>query len=259
MDKRVLLIGIQKSFMVNAISKGLQKEGFEVVSVDPIPESVAITPDKPNIAILYLGDMGETGTRMLSYLHEHIDEDKIVLFLVGNSDELKIATTIIGKEKIHQSFLRPLDVNALVDKLNAIMEYKEVDESLRKKILIIDDDGAMLRMMKTWLSIKYQVYMASTGSIALTFLSANPVDLVLLDYEMPIMNGPEVLKTMRADPKLKDIPVIFLTAKDDKESVLTAAYLKPEKYLLKSMPQGKLLGAIDDFFAAKENRNRGNM
>ena len=255
MDKRVFLIGIQKSFMVNAISKGLQKAGFEVVASDPVPEMVVTIEDKPNIAVLYLGDMGDSGTRMLSYLHERVNEDKIVLFLVGNSDELKIATTIIGKEKIHESFLRPLDVNVLVDKLDAIMEYKEVDESLRKKILIIDDDGAMLRMMKTWLAVKYQVYMATTGSIALTFLESNPVDLVLLDYEMPQMNGPEVLKAMRADPKLMDIPVIFLTAKDDKESVMTAAYLKPEKYLLKSMPQGKLIGTIDGFFAARENRD----
>ena len=129
-----------------------------------------------------------------------------------------------------------------------------VDENLKKKILIIDDDGAMLRMMKTWFSVKYRVYMASSGKIALSFLAQNQVDLVLLDYEMPVMSGPDVLKDIRNTSKLKDIPVIFLTAKDDKESVMKVVGLKPEKYLLKSMPKEKLIGAIDDFFLSKSTR-----
>jgi len=106
----------------------------------------------------------------------------------------------------------------------------------------------MLRMIKTWLSIKYRVYMASSGKIALNFLQNNAVDLVLLDYMMPQMDGPEVLKNIRADETLKDLPVMFLTSKGDKESVVTAASLKPEKYLLKTMPKAKLIGAIDSFF-----------
>ena len=84
--------------------------------------------------------------------------------------------------------------------------------------------------------------------LTLSFLIQNPVDLVLLDYEMPVMTGPEVLKEIRASQKMKNTPVIFLTAKDDKESVMKVVSLKPEKYLLKSMPKDKLIGAIDDFF-----------
>ena len=125
-------------------------------------------------------------------------------------------------------------------------------------MLIIDDDGAMLRMMRTWLSVKYHVYMASSGKIAMSFLMQNPVDLILLDYEMPVMSGPDVLKEIRETPAIKDIPVIFLTAKDDKESVMKVISLKPAKYLLKSMPKEKLIGAIDDFFTVLENRNKSN-
>ena len=112
----------------------------------------------------------------------------------------------------------------------------------------------MLRMMRTWLSVKYHVYMASSGKIALSFLAQNPVDLVLLDYEMPVMNGPEVLKGIRESEKIKHLPVIFLTAKDDKESVMKVVRLKPEKYLLKSMPKEKLTAAIDDFFRSRSSQ-----
>ena len=138
----------------------------------------------------------------------------------------------------------------------ARIRYSEIDENLKKKILIIDDDGAMLRMMRTWLSVKYRVYMASSGKIALSFLAQTPVDLVLLDYEMPVMNGPEVLKEIRNTQDIKDLPVIFLTAKDDKDSVMKVVSLKPEKYLLKSMPKEKLISAIDDFFITYANRKR---
>ena len=51
---------------------------------------------------------------------------------------------------------------------------------------------------------------------------------------------------------MKHTPVIFLTAKDDKESVMKVVSLKPEKYLLKSMPKEKLTGAIDDFFKSRK-------
>lgn len=144
----------------------------------------------------------------------------------------------------------------LSEHIDMVMNYSEVEESRRKKVLIIDDDGAMLRMLKTWLSVKYHVYMASSGKIALTFLSQTKVDLVLLDYEMPVMSGPDVLKAIREDSKIRDLPVVFLTAKDDKESVMKVVGLKPAKYLLKSMPKDKLIGAIDDLFTVLDNRKR---
>ncbi len=252
MDKRVLLIGIQKSFMVNAIVVGLQKEDYEVIRVEPSPSAIEAIADKPDIYVLYLGDLTSEYSPVFEYLNEQIDSERFLLYLIGNNEELTLATFYIGKEKIQETYLRPLDVKLLAGHLNTAVNYSAVDESLRRKILIIDDDGAMLRMMKTWLSVKYHVYMASSGKIALTFLAQNPVDLVLLDYEMPVMSGPDVLKEIRNTQKIKDTPVIFLTAKDDKESVMKVVALKPAKYLLKSMPKDKLIAAIDDFFGIEE-------
>ena len=255
MEKRVLLIGIQKSFMITAIAVGLQKENYKVETVEPFAGAIDRLTDKPEIYILYLGDLTQDAASLFTYLNDHIDSERFLLYLIGNNEELLMATSVIAKEKIQETYLRPLDVKLLAEHLNVVVDYSAVDESLRKKILIIDDDGAMLRMMKTWLSVKYHVYMASSGKIALTFLEQTPVDLVLLDYEMPVMNGPEVLKAMREHSRLRFIPVIFLTAKDDKESVMRVVSLKPAKYLLKSMPKEKLIGAIDEFFAVMDARN----
>ncbi|WP_029231611.1 response regulator [Butyrivibrio sp. VCB2006] len=255
MDKRVLLIGNKKSFMVNAIGKGLEKEGYDVVGVGPNSFEIKALEEKPLVYILYLGDLTMEDSEVFKYLNEAIDVERFMLYLIGNKDELSVGLTFIGKEKVQESYLRPLDVKMLAETLDTVFDYSAVDENLKKKILIIDDDGAMLRMMKTWLSVKYRVYMASSGKIALSFLAQNPVDLILLDYEMPVMSGPDVLKEIRNTQALKDYPVIFLTAKDDKESVMKVVSLKPEKYLLKSMPKEKLTGAIDDFFNSKKKNN----
>ena len=192
--------------------------------------------------------MTADNSQFFSYINEAIDTERFMLYLIGNKEELTLALSIIPKEKVQETYLRPLDVKLLAEHIDSVLAFSSVDDSLRKKILIIDDDGAMLRMMRTWLSVKYHVYMASSGKIALSFLATNDVDLVLLDYEMPVMSGPDVLREIRNTPRLKDLPVIFLTAKDDKESVMKVVSLKPEKYLLKSMPKEKLTGAIDDFF-----------
>ena len=256
MDKRVLLIGNQKSFMVNAIVKGLEKEDYVVEAVAPLEREVSNLQDKPGIYLLYLGDMTSENAQFFRYINEAIDAERFLLYLIGNKEELNLALAIIGKEKVQETYLRPLDVKLLAEQLDTVVDYSAVDDSLKKKILIVDDDGAMLRMMRTWLSVKYRVYMASSGKIALSFLAQNPVDLVLLDYEMPSMNGPDVLKEIRSTESLQGLPVIFLTAKDDKESVMKVVSLKPEKYLLKSMPKEKLISAIDDFFVTYTDRKK---
>ncbi len=256
MERKILLIGNEKSFMVNAIAVGLQKASYEVKIAAPVPEIIDYLPEKPHIYILYLGDLTEENADLFNYINDRIDTERFVLYLIGNNEELKLATSIIAKEKVQETYLRPLDVKLLAEHIDKVMDYSDVADSLRKKILIVDDDGAMLRMLRTWLSVKYHVYMASSGKIALSFLAQNPVDLVLLDYEMPSMSGPDVLLAIRSDRNLSGTPVIFLTAKDDKESVMKVVSLKPAKYLLKSMPKERLIGAIEDFFTVLDSKKR---
>ena len=153
------------------------------------------------------------------------------------------------------------DNSEILDAVNRSIEFTESIRAVtgnkkrpgdKRKVLVVDDDGTMLRMIKTWLSVKYRVYMASSGKIAMNFLQTNSVDLVLLDYMMPQMDGPQVLVEIRKDDKLKDLPVMFLTSKSDKESVVSVAALRPAKYLLKTMPKAKLINSIDVFFDEKK-------
>ena len=125
----------------------------------------------------------------------------------------------------------------------------------KQKILIVDDDPSYAKMVREWIKDVYRVDIVTAGMQAITFLLKNPVDLILLDYEMPITTGPQVMEMIRSEPGSSDIPIIFLTGKSDKESVLSVMALKPQGYMLKSMTREQILETIDHFFATKKWQN----
>ncbi len=85
-----------------------------------------------------------------------------------------------------------------------------------KHILLIDDDDDMLAMTGRWLEKSgYRVSKASSGKAALEMIPGDKPDLILLDYAMPEMDGPAVLKAIRSDDGMKDIPVLYRTGMDD--------------------------------------------
>ena len=90
--------------------------------------------------------------------------------------------------------------------------------------------------------------MANSGMQAIKYLSKNKVDLILLDHEMPVTSGPQVLEMLRSEEETKRIPVMFLTGKSDKESVMAVVALRPEGYFLKTIQREELLEKLQAFF-----------
>lgn len=117
----------------------------------------------------------------------------------------------------------------------------------KKRVLIVDDDIRMLKVLKAALGDDYTPATAVNGSIALRFLESKPVDLILLDYEMPDMNGPEVLSQIRKRPEWAHIPVLFLTGASEREKIQKALAMKPQGYLLKPVDRDELIDRIREF------------
>lgn len=86
-----------------------------------------------------------------------------------------------------------------------------------RSILLVDDDPIALKLVRQILSAYANVRFATNGADALRLARACPPDLILLDGEMPGQNGFEVCKLLKADPALREIPVIFVTAHHDVE------------------------------------------
>ncbi len=121
----------------------------------------------------------------------------------------------------------------------------------KKKILVVDDSELMREAMKKLLGIDYEVMPVSSGLAALRSIILNRPDLILLDYEMPVCDGRQVLEMIRSEKDFADIPVFFLTGRSDKESVQKVLALKPAGYLVKSLQPAEIKKGIDTFFEMK--------
>lgn len=125
-------------------------------------------------------------------------------------------------------------------------KIQEKQENTGKKlILVVDDNGTALRTMKAMLQDQYEVALAVSGAQAMTSIGKKRPDLILLDYEMPVCDGRMTLEMIRADEDMKDIPVIFLTAVNDRENIEAVLKLKPAGYFLKPAEKNRLLSEID--------------
>ncbi|MDE7247301.1 MAG: response regulator [Lachnospiraceae bacterium] len=144
----------------------------------------------------------------------------------------------------------------IIDPLNAmnamslIKDYLSEDTG-KKKILVVDDSDFMRQNVINLLGDDYEISESSSSVSAIKSLAVNRPDLILLDYEMPVCDGRQTLEMIRSDEEIADIPVIFLTNKGDAESVKKVMALKPNGYLLKSMPEREIKNIIANFFARR--------
>ena len=118
----------------------------------------------------------------------------------------------------------------------------------KKKILVVDDSNVMCQAMNELLGKAYEISMAHSGLAAIRTIVLNRPDLILLDYEMPVCDGKQVLEMIRSDKDIADIPVIFLTGKVDKQSIKNVLALKPAGYLSKTLNPLDIKKNIDEYF-----------
>ena len=102
-----------------------------------------------------------------------------------------------------------------------------------KTILIVDDTELNIEILMELLDDQYDMLGATSGEDALDMLLDEKVDLILLDIMMPNMDGYEVCKRLKANPETADIPVIFITAKIDEDSIALAKQVGGVDYIAK--------------------------
>lgn len=134
--------------------------------------------------------------------------------------------------------------------LEEVSKYVKQNNSSgqKKQILIVDDSDTMLYAMNDLFSKDYQVTLAKSGTAAIRCITLNRPDLVLLDYEMPVCDGAQVLEMIRSESEFSEIPVYFLTSRVDRESVDKVIPLRPSGYLLKSQSPEEIKKNVDAFF-----------
>lgn len=201
-----------------------------------------LVDDAGDIPIVALCDRGDDAINKFNfpdihYLIKPISATKIVnkiksfeIVVVEEPQELEIAE----EESITEEPI-PEDV------------YEDIqEESSVKKILAVDDNALVLRAISSILKDEYNVSVAPSVQVAIRFMENKKYDLILLDYDMPKMDGFAALQYIKRDPDLRDIPVVFLTGVADKARIAKVFKYMPEGYLLKPIEVDKLKKKIHE-------------
>lgn len=121
-------------------------------------------------------------------------------------------------------------------------------EKKKKRVLIIDDDPQYMKTIREWLKDDYAVTMTISGEQAFSWLKDNWADMILLDYELPVMPGPQIMEKLYDNEATRPIPVVILTGKNDRESIMRIISMCPADYLLKNIGRAELLEKLAKVF-----------
>lgn len=186
-------------------------------------------------------------------LFEGLAENGAILPVVTISTKAESAAyeKFYETEQFHR-ILRPVTGRRILEVCRAVVDgidygtYEDFGEKEKQHILIVDDNAMVLRNIKGVLEHDYSVAVAPSGVHAFISLGKKMPDLILLDYEMPEMNGKQVLEKLREQEEYADIPVVFLTSMDSREIVMELLALQPAGYILKPVDAQVLLDRVGD-------------
>ncbi len=123
-----------------------------------------------------------------------------------------------------------------------------------KALVIDDEEDYRIIIQEVLRGAGYEVRAAKDGEEGLALLRAQPSDLVLVDWMMPRMDGERFCRAMRAEPALKDIPVIMLTVKQTADEELEALHFGVDDFLVKPFKSDELLARVRAVLRRVENR-----
>lgn len=251
--KKILLIG-KLNTVVNETNRFLSQY-FHVQLCSENAEVLEgmlkiVTPDLVVISLIGAYDVDTSIFFLLSDKYAHIP-----VLTIGTKEESDRFFKYYQEEQF-ENLIRPVENTGIMeavcrrlgleeDTVEREAKAESEDHDEKKRILVVDDNGTALRTIKAMLEDTYEIALAISGAQAMTSIGKKRPDLILLDYEMPVCDGRMTLEMIRADEELTSIPVVFLTAINDRENIEAVLKLKPAGYLLKPPVKEKLLSEIE--------------
>jgi len=129
-----------------------------------------------------------------------------------------------------------------------------VTVSDKANLLLVDDEASNIQVLSETLRKDYTVFFALSGARALQAVRDQNIDLILLDIEMPGMDGFEVLQRLKLDDRTRDIPVIFVTSRDDIEDETRGLKMGAVDYVSKPFRPAVVQARINTHLALKRQR-----
>lgn len=246
--RNVVYIGQEQHIVTQAVENRLSEAGFNVVAIPSDIDAINKSRNSTDTFLCYLDYTSPKTEIVMHYLADLCrDEHKSMCLIVDNATRTQVKKMESAQWAAH-IYVRPLDMNDIAEDLAELSDAH--DEFRRKKsILVVDDDSDFLMIMNYWMKNHYNIVGVNSGVEAVTYLQHHKApDLILLDYQMPDLDGYDVMQWLHGTPQTRDIPIIFLTGVSDRESVMRIVKHKPDGYLLKTSRKSELLDALERFF-----------
>lgn len=251
MSEVLVVTDNKNGFTFRALCNEMKKAEMDIIEAGFEDENLEQYIYDVELIFVSLSNEFDAGSVFFSSFKKKYNECDTKMALLGNPDKVEAVKTDIPAQKIVGSLIRPLDNGEIISRLTKLL-YAVQNPNAKKTILVVDDSGPMLRTIMGWLENDYEVILANSAKRALDAINVKKPDLILLDYEMPICSGPQLLQMLRQDETTSDIPVIFLTAQSDADSVKAVLALRPQGYLLKTTSGTKVVEKINEFFSNLE-------
>ena len=248
LKKSVLLISDKENICNRALETHLEQGMYMLKTCPPIPELARMKSDDAELVVYNMDNSAHVRKDFIYFLKEDCVEKGKGLIVVGDPGDYNFLKKEMGDGYIDSFISLPLDIDAFMKSVNYYFDNYEVRSRLRHRILIVDDDEIYTTTIEHWLSDIYDISVANSAVEAISSVERKKPDVILLDYEMPITDGPKFLEYIRRDESTANISVIFLTGSQDRDSVMKVLDLAPNGYLLKSIDKNTLIDRINTFF-----------
>ena len=248
--KSEIILVFEEKLLINTVGKamGIQTNKLDSMLINAARYTARQFVDRvrEHLPDAELYEVKEENLLTYEQFREIFERDKMQVSLLFDTGAGYFAYCVIAPHLLDKGVGTPLEVDNAMDEIENYLKKRE--EPKKQKILVVDDSMTIREGMKNLLCEDYEIAVAQSGMSALQSIILDKPDLVLLDYEMPVCDGKQVLEMIRSETQFTGLPVIFLTGRTDQESVRNVISLKPDGYLSKLLKPEDIKKKIDIFF-----------
>ena len=165
-----------------------------------------------------------------------------IILITGRSDKNTIFNS--SSMGVDGYLIKPVSQETLIEKVNEAYNNRKIKKD-KPTILMIDDDMSFLKQMNNLIKEHYNVIMINSAKLAISYMSSHTPDVIILDYQMPLYNGANMLNIFQRSNRQRNIPVIILSGTLNRKALENCFPYNPFAFLAKPVEKELLIENIE--------------